>query len=114
MDKLYERFRGYLEQENKEDSVKVILEEFGKAQRAEDFVEIYTKVLERALNEITCASKDNKICIWKEHIRSSIVRTILECAYPFIVELRNKLFATRRHGTAVIICPDGEYHAIGA
>ncbi|NCA67459.1 MAG: cobalamin-binding protein [Clostridia bacterium] len=114
MEKLYEMFSAYLDDENKEKAVSLIIEAFEKAQSIETFVDIYTKILERSLNELKCNLKDKKICIWKEHVRSSIVRTILECAYPYIVKLRQKLFNGERHGTAVIVCPDGEYHEIGA
>ncbi|NCC88701.1 MAG: cobalamin-binding protein [Clostridia bacterium] len=114
MERLYEIFSTYLDAEDKEKAVSLIVDEFQKAQSIQDFINIYTEVLERALNEMKCDLKDKKICIWKEHVRSSIVRTILECAYPYMVKLRNKLYNGKRYGIAVIICPDGEYHEIGA
>ncbi len=114
MERLYMAFNDCLDNENKEQAVSLIIQEFEKAASAQDFVDIYTKVLERALNEMKCNLKDKKICIWKEHVRSSIVRTILECAYPHIVRLRDKLHNGKRRGKAVVVCPDGEYHEIGA
>ena len=53
-------------------------------------------------------------CIWKEHIRTSIVRTIIECAYPYIIEERNKKYGPKPKGKAVVVCPPEELHELGA
>jgi methanogenic corrinoid protein MtbC1 len=81
---------------------------------AEDYVNIYEQVLARSLNEMTCDARKKKLCIWKEHVRSSIVRTILECAYPYIVKINKETKTKKSKGSVIVICPDGEYHEIGA
>lgn len=100
-----------LEDENKEEAVSYIL---SKLQKGEiDIVELYEEVLTPALNEAVCYLSDKRICIWKEHVKTGIVRTIVECCYPFVIEKRNKLNPPDR-GTAVVICPPEEYHDLGA
>lgn len=113
MDILYEKFSTLLNNEDKEACVSLIISQFNNASSPEDIVSIYTKVLAKALNNIGCNLEDKNICIWKEHIRSSIVRTILENAYPFIIKLKNN-FNSYNGKTVAVICPDGEYHEIGA
>lgn len=40
-----------------------------------DLIELYD-ILTRSLNEMSC--EDDEVCIWKERVRSSINRTILD------------------------------------
>lgn len=74
-------------------------------------VELYEQVLAKALNEIDCAEGD-KECIWKEHVETAIVRTIVENCYPYIIrELKN---VTPKNKRIIVLCPVEEYHEIGA
>jgi methanogenic corrinoid protein MtbC1 len=74
-------------------------------------VELYQNILAKALQEIDCQEGD-KECIWKEHVETAIVRTIIENSYPFIVK---QLQTIRPKGKRVIVlCPEEEYHEIGA
>lgn len=113
MDNLYQEFSFFMDSENKEQAVQLILNELQKVERIEDFVKIYTDILARYLNEMTCPLKE-KICVWREHVRSSIIRTILECAYPHIAKFKKSVPRANKNSKAVIICPDGEYHELGA
>ncbi len=114
MDNLFQRFSEYLYSENKEAAVNLIVDKFKQTDKVEDLVFIYTEVLERSLNTMMCGSENKILCIWKEHVRSAIVRTILENAYPHIVRLRKSLYKNAPSKKAAVVCPDGEYHEIGA
>jgi methanogenic corrinoid protein MtbC1 len=60
-----------------------------------------------------CKEKDKEVCIWREHVRSSIIRTIVECCYPYI--LKQKKRENKDLGKkVVVVCPPEEYHDIGA
>lgn len=73
--------------------------------------ELYEDVLKKALYQIECAEHDRE-CIWKEHVETAIVRTIIEVAYPFIIE---ELKSIKLNGKKVlVVCPPEEYHEIGA
>ncbi len=78
-----------------------------------DVVTLYESVLEPALNEIECQI-DDPICIWQEHIRTNIVRTIIESAYPYVEEaFQNNTYA-KQNKKVLVVCPTEEYHEIGA
>ena len=76
-DRLYQDFQSALEQEDKQQCVKLALGAL--EQGALDLVGLYTNILAPALNQMTFRDEDHHLAIWKEHIRSAIVRTILEC-----------------------------------
>jgi methanogenic corrinoid protein MtbC1 len=111
MDTIYKQFEVFFEEENKEEAVKYILE---KLQAGEiDVVSLYTKVLTPLLNNMTCQLADKRICIWKEHVKTAIVRTIVENCYSYVIAKRNDLNYPKR-GVAAILCPPEEYHDLGA
>lgn len=108
---LFEKFVGFLEIENKQEAVKVCLDSLKNNEI--DVVGLYTEILTPALNNMTCSLKEKRICIWKEHVRTAIVRTIVECCYSFVIAEREKQ-NIKKHGSAVIICPPEENHELGA
>lgn len=109
MRNFYDDFISYLEEENKEKAVQLILNKLDSGEI--QIVELYTKVLAPALNNMECKLEDKRICIWREHVRSSIIRTIIECCYPYVIKERINEGNSKR---AVIVCPSEEYHEIGA
>jgi methanogenic corrinoid protein MtbC1 len=112
MNQFYEEFFEYLEAENKQEAVKFAV---GILERGEiDIVELYEQVLTPSLYNMTCRIDEKKTCIWKEHEKTSIVRTIIECCYPHIVkELEEQVIKTKS-GNVLVLCPAEEYHEIGA
>lgn len=72
--------------------------------------DLYEDVLRKSLSFLTDKESDPTHKIWKEHIQSAIVRTIIEMAYPFVLKQR-KLNLNKK---AAIVCPDGEQHELGA
>ncbi len=74
-------------------------------------VDLYEQILAKALQQIDCIEGD-KECIWKEHIETAIVRTIIEVSYPFIIEEQKNI--SRKDKRIVVLCPVEEYHEIGA
>lgn len=77
--------------------------------------DLYTRVLTPSLNGFECKDKDRDICVWKEHVRSSIVRTVVENCYTQVVrESRKRYPEGPKKGSVVVLCPSEEYHEIGA
>ena len=72
--------------------------------------DLYENVLRKSLLVLTDKETDPTHKIWKEHIQSAIVRTIIEMAYPFVLKQRK----TNLNKKAAIVCPDGEQHELGA
>ena len=65
---------------------------------------LYTEVLTPFLNNL-------KVEIWEEHIISGIIRTIIECCYPFVL---NSFPSKKTSKKVLILCPPEEYHELGA
>ncbi len=104
-------FEQYLNLENKEKAVSYCIELL--KEKKTDVVSLYETILTPGLNQQVCGEADQQICIWKEHIKTAIVRTIVECSYPYVMEER-KIKNTINKITAVIVCPSEEYHDLGA
>jgi methanogenic corrinoid protein MtbC1 len=112
MHPLYTQFLDYLNQEDKEKSVKLALNKL--QDHSLDVVSLYNEILTPALYVDFCKSNQKEICIWKEHVRTSIVRTIVECSYPFVVAERDEKYHSDAKGKIVVVCPPGELHDVGA
>jgi methanogenic corrinoid protein MtbC1 len=99
-----------LETENKRACVELIIDKLDKKEI--DILTLYREVLTPAQNQLVCW-QDETFCIWKEHVRTSIIRTIIECCYPYVVCEIEK-YGGPREGKVLIGCPKEEYHEIGA
>lgn len=79
-----------------------------------DVVSLYQDVLAPALVDIDGCTEDEAKCIWIEHIRTNIVRTIIEAAYVYVVKSVKENNVKPLNKKALIVCPTEEYHEIGA
>lgn len=110
MNQKYEEFIKILNQEDKDKSVSFAL---GLLQsKSVTLEELYLDFLAPSLTSFVCLEQEKEICIWKEHTRTSIIRTILECTYPYVIERRNGI--KKLNKKVVILTPSEELHEIGA
>lgn len=58
--------------------------------------------------------KNDATRIAREHVRSGIIRSIIEISYPFVLSERAKPQFVDLHKKVLITCPTEEYHEIGA
>jgi methanogenic corrinoid protein MtbC1 len=79
-----------------------------------DIVTLYSEILAPSLNDMKCKDSEAAVCIWKEHVRSSIVRTVIESCYPLVLKERAARGARNSGVRAVVVCPSEELHEIGA
>ncbi|NBG86973.1 cobalamin B12-binding domain-containing protein [Isachenkonia alkalipeptolytica] len=109
----YQEFIKHLEKEDKENSVSYVMQLISEKEL--DIVTLYNEMLRPALYQIASNEKEQTITIGQEHIRTAIVRTIVECCYPFVIEERNLKFEGRpvNQEKVIIFCPEDEYHEIG-
>ncbi len=107
MNNNYQMFLTLLENEDKDQAVLYILDLLDKHN---DIIDIYENYLIPALSNFSCLLKEEEICIWKEHTRTSIIRTILEATYPYLIKTKTKT----NNQYIVTLCPKEEYHEIGA
>jgi methanogenic corrinoid protein MtbC1 len=112
MEAIYKKFISLLEVENKENAVNLILSLLEEEKI--DIVTLYTEILAPSLNNMKCNTEEVGGCIWKEHVRSSIIRTIVECCYPYVIKEKNKINKDINLGKVIVICPPEEQHEIGA
>lgn len=103
----YKLFINKLDNELKDDCVMFIMNLF---EQGKTIKEVYEEFLIPALAEYECDSKIEEICIWKEHARTSIIRTILESTYPYLIKQKKKSIGKN----VLVFCPQLEYHEIGA
>jgi methanogenic corrinoid protein MtbC1 len=111
MNNYSKKFMQILESENKEEAVEFAMGLLDSG--TIDIIELYSDILKPALNNMQCSLADKDICVWKEHVRTAIVRTIVECCYSYVIAKRNKESNTKR-GNVIIVCPPEEYHDLGA
>lgn len=111
MNEYLDTFTTYLQREQKQEAVEYALHILNEGKT--DIVGLYSNILTPALNNMYCLLEDKNLCIWKEHVRTAIVRTIVECCYPYVLRQRDSRFELPR-GKAVVLCPPEEYHDLGA
>jgi methanogenic corrinoid protein MtbC1 len=113
MHPLFEEFNGHLAREDKARCVEFALSTLSSGEI--DVVTLYNEVLTPALNAPTYSAAEGAVRIWEEHVRSSIVRTIVENAYPFVQrgkKARSGAVGPRK--SVIVVCPTEEFHEIGA
>ncbi|MDI6452319.1 cobalamin B12-binding domain-containing protein [Peloplasma aerotolerans] len=107
---LYDEFYKYLEQEQKDQAVRYAIGLLDSKTVTID--ELYQDFLTPSLIHFECKTDDLEVCIWKEHFRTSIIRTILESSYMYIIEQTER---TKKYGKKIVVLtPTFEYHEIGA
>lgn len=105
--KNYQEFLELLNQEKKDECVTYIMELFEDGASIKD---IYENYIIPSLAEYECDSSVEEICIWREHTRTSIIRTILEASYPYLIKQKKE----KINISVIVACPPLEYHEIGA
>lgn len=110
MNILYQSILEALQQENKEKALTLSLEALDQEKLS--VADLYQEILTPALAHVVEEYRSEKELIWREHVRSGIVRTIVECCYPRILEEKKKIEHLDK--TVLVICPDLEDHEIGA
>lgn len=72
---------------------------------------LYEDILITALSNLSDVETDPNHRIWFEHVQSSIIRTIIEMAHPFVLKQKGSKSLGLK---GAVICPDGEQHELGA
>ncbi len=108
--KLFDEFMDILDREDKDGAMTFV---FGLLESERLTIEeLYEELLTPSLTQFACKLADAEICIWKEHTRTSIVRTILEATYSYIS--KRKAGVPQLGKSVLVVCPQEEYHEIGA
>ncbi len=112
MNDIKSNFISALDSQDKERAVMVCKESLESGNV--EVIDLYLDILTPALRSWDCDYASDRLCIWNEHIRSSIVRTVMECCFPYIVKKRRDNGSEKNDQTVAVLCPPEEYHEIGA
>jgi methanogenic corrinoid protein MtbC1 len=108
---LYDEFISLLEADDRMGAVRFVLSRLDSGDL--DIPAAYSGLLAPSLNHMICDG-DEDTCIWKEHIRSSLIRAIIESCYPYVLKQREKTGEPARNRSVLVVCPTEEYHELGA
>lgn len=108
MQNYYEEFYDLLLKEDRYACIKYV-ENLLKDKKI-SIVDLYEKVLGRALVNVGSMVIDEEIRIWQEHVYASIVRSVLENTYTYVVDQATKIDHPKN---VIVVCPRDEYHEIG-
>ena len=110
MTSAYKKFIGYVNKEDREASVKLVLELLN--QKSLTLLNVYEELLIPAMKEVqnSCSNQNDDVCMWQRQFRLSVLKTVVECTYPFVIENKQ----TSNGKKVLIISPLGEYSEIGA
>ncbi|MGD9909071.1 MAG: B12-binding domain-containing protein [Candidatus Izemoplasmatales bacterium] len=107
---IYSKFVSFLDNEDKDQAISYVISLLTNEELTLE--QLYLDILSPSLANYHCEEEEETLCIWKEHARTSIVRTILEATYPFVIERKKNV--TSKNKTIMVVCPSEEYHEIGA
>lgn len=110
MHELYQKVLQALQMEDKEQAVKLSLDALEHQQVT--VMALYENILGPALANIVNEYDDEGDLIWKEHVRSATIRTIIEAAYPYV--LKEQADVTGEREKVIVMCPELEDHELGA
>jgi len=105
-----EKFLNYLVHEDKQSAVEFAYQLLNEGTLTIE--QLYLELLAPSLSKFYCIEEDEDICIWKEHFRTSVIRTILEMSYVFILKRLKEV--KKINQKIVVLTPAFEYHEIGA
>ena len=99
----YERFLELLSAEDREGAISHAL---GLLEQGDvDVVELYEAILGPALKDMSSQNFEKKWNIWKEHMRTSIVRTIIEMLFIPTSQKSRRRSKGEGEGVVVLACP---------
>lgn len=98
-----------IQNENRKNALELAMKYLDSDQAS--ITKLYEHALKVALYQVDCQENDNE-CIWREHVKTSIVRSIIESSLPYIYKITNSIPSKQK--TVLVVCPEMELHEIGA
>lgn len=103
-----EEIKKYLKEGNRQKSLCYALNRLDKNEI--NVIDLYDNILIPISRGIECDLNDKDICQWKAHMQNSIIRTIVENCYPYVVKKKKE----SNNKVSVILCPKEEYYDLEA
>lgn len=102
-----EELKKYLKDGNREKSLNYVLNLLKEGKQS--LISIYDEILLPISRGIECDIDDKDICEWKGHMQRSIIRTIVENCYSYVIKEKKD-----GKGTAIVLCPPEEFYDLEA
>jgi MerR family transcriptional regulator, light-induced transcriptional regulator len=107
LNQLFEVFSHALNTFQREEALTIALEALET--KNVDIPTLYELILAPSLNQVASNEVNQEIPIWVEHVKSNIIRTVIENAYAFV--LKDRVDIQKK---AIVLCLEEEYHELGA
>ena len=78
-----EKLKKILEKENREESLDYVINRLKNKEVS--IIDLYEKEILPILRNIECSLDNKDMCIWKEHVKTTIIRTIVENCFPYVI-----------------------------
>lgn len=75
--------------------------------------ELYEHILAPSLNAVLVCRDNEHEMIWREHVMTNIIRSVIESAFPYVLKERDKYSQPGFSRKVMLVCPEEEYHDIG-
>ena len=109
MDRFIEQFMSSFNAHDKDQCVELTIDALNR--QVISIPTLYEGVLGPALYTVDDCVSDDDDCIWQEHVKTAIIRTVIESVYPYVIKMKKSM---PRLGISVVLtCPEKEYHEIG-
>lgn len=109
MNEYYDEFIKIFNTNNKDECLFYCIEGIEKGKFT--IPELYEGILMPALYNIDKCPVTDPGCIWKEHLKTGIVRTIVEGIYPYVIKLGREQVKVNKK--IILVNPEKEYHELG-
>ncbi|MDR7855553.1 cobalamin-dependent protein [Tissierella sp.] len=109
MKDIYDKFMIFIRNEDKENALQLCLSAL--EEKSISVIDLYELILTPGLNSIIEEYDNDEELIWREHVRSGIIRSIIEAAYPYV--LKGKSINANKE-KVIVLCPEYEDHELGA
>lgn len=107
----FDEFKKIMEQEDRYKALTFILDLLHHKNLS--IITIYEELLTPVLYDLEQTDHHN-LDIWKEHVRTSIVMTIVENCYLDVVKQRDEKYGVMSRKRIAVVCPVDEHHQVGA
>jgi MerR family transcriptional regulator, light-induced transcriptional regulator len=105
--KYIEDFKQLLFVQNKEKCVQLCMDLI--AQNTVSIQELYEELLIPAINNFGCCIDED--CHWQEYLSCNILRTIIECCYPYVIQESHKKEIPKVR-KVILLSPEGDFSEI--
>ena len=109
MNRHFFSFMEHFEKKDKDACVEFILK--GLDEGLFTLPQLYEEILTPALFTIDECQNEDEGCIWNEHVKTGIVKTIIDAIYPKVIDIKR---ITEPLGIKILLaCPERELHDVG-